>query len=317
MINSVFRKLATYLSFFFKNKPTIQKKNEQILKKIYSKIAKYKPVNSNLKKTHQKFNLDIMRLIKEKKIQNFLRKSFVQKMFFVHNRLFIYKELKDLQNSSRWNFYKKLLIEDEVGNPVRYFLYPSSSGNRINHVFHLSVLIDEFGLDIKKIKKVFEFGGGYGCMARIFSKINSNIKYFSFDTFWVNLLQFYYLKYNNLDVGFSKKNKFFLNSDSKKIENYFNSDNNSLFIANWSISETPIKFRKRFEKIIIKSNYILISFQENFENINNLQYFKILQKKISNKFQIKISKNKFYKGSLLKKQNHFYFLGKKIKKKTT
>ena len=258
-----------------------------------------------------------MRLIKEKKIQNFLRKSFVQKMFFVHNRLFIYKELKDLQNSSRWNFYKKLLIEDEVGNPVRYFLYPSSSGNRINHVFHLSVLIDEFGLDIKKIKKVFEFGGGYGCMARIFSKINSNIKYFSFDTFWVNLLQFYYLKYNNLDVGFSKKNKFFLNSDSKKIENYFNSDNNSLFIANWSISETPIKFRKRFEKIIIKSNYILISFQENFENINNLQYFKILQKKISNKFQIKISKNKFYKGSLLKKQNHFYFLGKKIKKKTT
>ena len=31
-----------------------------------------------------------------------------------------------------------------VGNPVRYFLYPNSSGNRINHVYHLSVLIDEF-----------------------------------------------------------------------------------------------------------------------------------------------------------------------------
>ena len=51
------------------------------------------------------------------------------------------------------DFYKKLLIEDEVGNPVRYFLYPSSSGNRINHVYHLSVLIDEFKLDIKKLRK--------------------------------------------------------------------------------------------------------------------------------------------------------------------
>ena len=123
-------------------------------------------------------------------------------MFFVHNRLFIYYELKTLKESTRWNFYKKILVEDEVGNPVRYFLYPTSSGNRINHVYHLSILINEFKLDIKNIKKVFEFGGGYGCMARIFSKINQNVKYTCFDTYCVNLLQFYYLKYNNLDVGF-------------------------------------------------------------------------------------------------------------------
>ena len=101
-------------------------------------------------------------------------------------------------------------------------------------------MIDEFELDITKIKKVFEFGGGYGCMARIFSLINKDIKYFCFDTFYVNLLQFYYLKYNNLDVGFSKKKKFFLNSNLNKIGNFFNNKNDSLFIANWSISETPI-----------------------------------------------------------------------------
>ena len=42
-------------------------------------------------------------------------------------------------------------------------------------------------------------------------------------------------------------------------------------------------------------------------------YFKRLQKKISNNFKIKIIKNKFYKGNLFKKQNHFYFLAKRIK----
>ncbi len=313
MISSILRKFATYLSFFFKNKPTIQKKNDAISKMIYMKIAKYKFQNSNLKKTHRNFNFRIIKLLQKREIQNFLREGFVQKMFFVHNRLFIYRELKNLQKSARWNFYKKLLIEDDVGNPVRYFLYPYSSGNRINHVFHLSVLEDEFGLNLKKIKKVFEFGGGYGCMARIFSKINQNIKYLCFDTFSVNLLQFYYLKYNNLDVGYSKKNNFFLNSDSKNIKNFFNNHNNTLFIANWSISETPIKFREKFEKIIKNSHYILISFQENFENIDNIKYFKRLQKKISNNFKIKIIKNKFYKGNLFKKQNHFYFLAKRIK----
>ena len=38
-----------------------------------------------------------MKLLKEKKIKNFLRESFIQKMFFVHNRIFIYNELKTLK----------------------------------------------------------------------------------------------------------------------------------------------------------------------------------------------------------------------------
>ena len=162
---------------------------------------------------------------------------------------------------------------------------------------------------------VFEFGGGYGCMARIFSKINSDIKYICFDTSYVNLLQFYYLKHNKLNVGFKKKQFFFLNSNMEENSKISSDLNvcylNSLFIANWSISETPIKFRKKFEIIIKNSKYILIGFQENFENINNLKYFNNLKNRISNKFNVNIVKNKFYKGNIINKQNHFYFLAKK------
>ncbi len=147
MISLILRKLATFLSYFFKNKPINELKNKKIIKKINKLLNESKVTNSNLKKTHIKFNFQLFKLLKEKKIRNFLRESFIQKMFFIHNRLFIYNELKFLQKSKKWFFYKKILVEDSIGNPVRYFLYPISSGNRINHVFHLSLLIEEFNID--------------------------------------------------------------------------------------------------------------------------------------------------------------------------
>ena len=311
MISAIFRKLASFLSFYYKNNPPDPIKDKRILKEINIRLKKKKLFN--LKRTHIKFNLQIYDLLKKNKFKKFLRFGFIQKMFFIHNRLFIYFELKSLKKSKKWNFYKNLLVEDDVGDPVRYFLYLKSSGNKINHIFHLSQLVNEFNINLKNIKKVFEFGGGYGCMARIFSKINPNVRYSCFDTSYLNLLQFYYLKHNNLNVGFEKKNNFYLNSNFKNL-NYGDYKSNNLFIANWSISETPLSFRKNFEIIIKNSSYVLIAFQEIFENTNNLNYFNSLKKKISNEFQVKILKNQFYRGSLVKSQNHFYFLAKKTRK---
>ena len=227
------------------------------------------------------------------------------------------------------------MIEDNVGNPVRYFLYPKSSGNKINHVYHLSVLSEYSQINLKKINYVFEFGGGYGCMARIFSKINQKIKYICFDTYCVNLIQFYYLKYNNknvkyylfdteivnllqyyylkhnnLDVGFDHQKKIVLKNKFNKINKSFK--NNSLFIANWSLSETPINFRKRIISIMKKYKYVLISFQENFENINNKKYFYKIKSELKKQYKISIILNKYYKGSILRPQNHYFFIAKKL-----
>ena len=309
MIFDIIRKLTESLSFFFKNEEINFQKDIKILNEIKYFLKSRKTNSSSLKKTHKIFNLKIFNLLKSNNLKNFLRKNFIQKMFFVHNRLFIFKELQELKKDKNWPLYKKLIKEDNVGNPVRYFLYPRSSGNKINHVYHLSVLSRELKINLKKINKVFEFGAGYGCMARIFSKINNKVSYKCFDTYLVNLIQFYYLKHNNLNVGFNKKNKFHLISNTKEINKNFN---NTLFIANWSLSETPLKFRSNFFKLIKNSKFILISFQENFENINNLIYFLKLKKNLKKKFQIKIIENDFYKGNFIKKQKHFFFIGQKL-----
>ena len=310
MLSNFLRKILSLLSFWSLNDLSyIKNRDEKIFKIIQKKLNSIYFNKKYLKNTHNIFNKKMLNLLKEKELASFLRKNFIQKMFFVHNRLFILKELLELKKDKNWILYKKLIKEDDVGNPVRYFLYPRSSGNRINHVYHLSVLTKEFNINLKKLNNVFEFGGGYGCMARIFSKINKRAKFKCFDTNIVNLLQYYYLKQNNLDVGFSRKNKIHLISNIKKINTR---SSNSLFIANWSLSETPINFRKKFIKSIKNSKFILISFQENFENIDNLKYFKNLKKSFEKKFEIKIIKNEFYKGNFFKKQKHFFFIAKKL-----
>jgi hypothetical protein len=314
-MRDLFRYFLSFLSFYKKNDISKFKKyNLVINNEIIKKLKKNKIIKLR-KKTHIIFNKEIINLIKKKKLINFLRNSFIQKMFFIHNRLFIKNELNEIRKDK--NFFiqwKKLLKEDEVGDPIRYFLYPESSGNRIRQVYHLKKFCDFSNINIKTIKKVIEIGGGYGCMARIFSKINHKIKYTIFDTFEVNLLQYYFLKLNKLDVAI-ENNKSIINLiSSLKVNNKINHRNNSktLLIANWSLSEMPLKLRNKILRLIFKIPYIQISFQDKFENINNLKYFEKIKKKLERRgYETQISGIKYYNNAILNTNKHFYLFARK------
>ena len=168
MLINIIRKFLENLSIFFRNDLNNFKYDEGSIYKIIDNKIQNIDINfNNLKKTHIIFNQSLYRLLKDRKLKKFLRYSFIQKVFFVHNRIFIYKELNELRKSENWFFFEKLLIEDNVGDPVRYFLYPRSSGNKINHVYHLSCLEKNLNIKLNNIENVFEFGAGYGCMAKI------------------------------------------------------------------------------------------------------------------------------------------------------
>ena len=68
--------------------------------------------------------------------------------------MFILSELNELKVNKFWNIWKKILIENEIGNPVRYFLYPQSSGNRIRQVYLIKKLSDQIGIKNFKKKKI-------------------------------------------------------------------------------------------------------------------------------------------------------------------
>jgi hypothetical protein len=87
-------------------------------------------------------------------------------------------------------------------------------------------------------------------------------------------------------------------------------DKSSLFIANWSISEMPIKLRNNILNKTTNFHHSIISFQEKFENINNINYFINYKKKIERKRSVRIEKFQYYKKNLFNKSNHFYFFTK-------
>jgi|LakMenEpi03Aug12_release.lakeMendotaPanAssembly.Ray.scaffolds.fasta_scaffold21608_5 hypothetical protein len=317
MINRILRYCSTLLSIFFFNElKNLKKKHEIIAEILKKKINRLDLFKSSKLQTHQIFSKKVYDLIIQDKTFNFLRDTHIQNIFFIHNRLFILKELCELQkDKNKWNLWKKLLIENSVGDPIRYFLYPKSSGNRIRQVYHLKKYFDYSKINLFRIKYILEIGGGYGCMAQIFKKINKNCTYVIFDTPEVNLLQYYYLQMNKIPVVMNKIegmkvcliNKLTI---IKKFNNIVDKNKSSLFIANWSISEMPIKLRDNILNRIKNFDYSLISFQEKFENINNINYFLRYKKKINKKCLVKIEKLKYYKKNFLNKSNHFYFFSK-------
>ena len=316
-MRNLFRYFLSLLSFYIKNDTSKFNKNNLIINnEIIEKLKKIKKIIKLRKKTHRIFNKDIIHLINERRLINFLRSPFIQKMFFIHNRLFIKNELNEIKNDKKFFIqWKYLLKEDEVGDPIRYFLYPESSGNRIRQVYHLKKFSDFSNINIKTIKRVIEIGGGYGCMARIFSKLNHKIKYIIFDTFEVNLLQYYFLKLNKLEVAIENSKSRINLISSIKVNNEISYKNNSktLLIANWSLSEMPLKLRNKILKLIFKIPYILISFQDKFEDINNLKYFKKIKIKLDKQgYETQISALQYYNNAILNTNKHFYLFAKKI-----
>jgi len=262
--------------------------------------------SKNYKKTHVIFSKGVLDMILKKKLKNFLKKSFIQKMFFVHNRFFLVFYLNEIKKNIKWKLWKTLLIENNIGSPIRYFLNPFTSGNKIFQTFHLMKFYEYTKYDIRNYDFILEFGGGYGNMCEMFNRVRKDKYYVIFDTPEVNLLQYYYLKRNNIKVGFDIKNKnkvLLINSlyELKKII-LKHRNKKKLFIANWSLSETPLLFRNEIKFIFEAFDHQLISFQNNFENINNFKYFKML-----NKFNLKKKRKSILIPVTKLRENNYLF----------
>lgn len=214
--------------------------------------------------------------------REFLRWDVVSKTMFIADARYVSTELKYLKHRPDWNSrYRAAIKESPVGHPIPYAFYPVSSGNLIHHAYHVLQFEEQTKVQVHNIDLVFEFGGGYGSMCRLFCNLGFQGRYIIFDLPSFSALQRYYLKTLGLPVKsvteFAKsKTGIVCVSDIQELRallaDHIKADN-TMFVATWSISESPISIRDSVLTLISEFKLFLIAYQDKFGEVDNVDFF--------------------------------------------
>lgn len=214
--------------------------------------------------------------------RKFLQWDVVKNTMFISYASYIMAELSSLKVLPDWSDRWSLAIrESPTGCPAPYIFYPASSANLIHHAYHLSVFEQRTARRIDDLDFVLEFGGGYGSMCRVFHKLGFQGRYVIYDLPLFSALQKFFLK----SIGFnvlskkeflSKKSGIYCVSDMEELNSsIFHEDCKleSLFIATWSISESPVKIRDSIYPLAEKFTSWFIAYQYSFREVDNVNFF--------------------------------------------
>ena len=167
-------------------------------------------------------------------------------------------KLEQIENNIPRKMLKTMLKEDILGIPIISNLKYLTSENCIHQVFHLAAYRELTNEHIYKCKKIIEWGGGYGCLAKIIKKVNPECTYIILDLPELSSLQYVYLS-----SIFGKDMVNFISSEFKiekgKINlissDYFMNLNEHIncdaFISNWALTESG----KDYQDFVVNKNF--------------------------------------------------------------
>lgn len=233
----------------------------------------------------EKFKKITYTFLLNKSISSFLNWPIIKKTMFVNEAHYLHYEYNFLINSEKK--YLSILPEDLWGNPESTDLDLSTSGNRIHHTYLIAKYELETNRNINNYKTIFEFGGGYGSFARLIHRLEFNGIYIIFDFDIFNIIQYNYLEKFAYDI-FVQPNKpngngIYLFHDLNKLNEFLKNIEIDLFIATWSLSESDMDTRNNVNDILINAKHYLVTFQSEFDSINNVEFFsnKLINKNIN------------------------------------
>jgi hypothetical protein len=217
---------------------------------------------------------------------------------FVSFAAYIPTELKYLKHRPDWNTrWRTAIKESSVGRPRRYgyhpipyIFYPASSGNLIHQAYSLARFEEQTKVQVENMDYVFEFGGGYGSMCRLFYNLGFHGRYIIFDLPSFVALQRYFLRTLGLPVQsvtefVKSKTGIDCVSDIQHLIALLADHieaRNTMFIATWSISESPISIRDSVLPLTSEFQSFLIAYQDSFGEVNNVDFFANWQETIRN-----------------------------------
>lgn len=214
--------------------------------------------------------------------KNFLQWAIIRNTMFIGNAIFTLKEFKYLRQNN-WGKWKKAVNEKNFIPVEPYLLYPKSSGNLIHQAYHLAQFEKTTWEKIKDFDFIFEYGGGYGSMCQLVHNLGFKGKYLIFDFSIISALQVFFLKMNGLSASNNPrdtKNQILCLDNLKDVKRLLSPKGKSLFMATWSLSESPLKIREQVFPLIENFKHHLIAYQNQFNEVDNKNYFKNYQKKL-------------------------------------
>ena len=218
----------------------------------------------------------------------FLRWPSVRDTMNVTNSKFVLYELRYLKKMHSWkSFWINIILEPWIGGQIPFMFYPKSSGNSIHLAYVISQFMEKTNKSFKDFNFIFEFGGGYGNLCRLIHRLGFSGKYVMHDFPIVSAFQKYYLYSAGLNVKELNSKKadedcIYCDSDVNNLLDFLNRNipydrSRNLFVATWSLSESPLSIRKYFDGIFEKFDYFLMGYQDKFGEVNNKDYFNALK----------------------------------------
>jgi hypothetical protein len=184
--------------------------------------------------------------------------------------------LAALQARADWEArWRGALCECDVGRPYRYASYRDSSEPLIQTAHVLAQMESLAGRPITSWDTIYEFGGGFGSLCRLAHNLGFRGRYVILDLAPFTLLQRYYLR----SVGIFREgddDRIVLTSDVSVLERLIHGKAESeraLFVAWWSLSETPLALRQRIRPLAERIGAYWIAYQERYGEVDNVDYF--------------------------------------------
>lgn len=225
-----------------------------------------------------RLNLDELRRdVLERDPRAFTRFPVVLKTMFVDDAAYLPAELAYLRRHPDYKtHWETPLRECGTGHPLPYAAHPGTSGNLLHHCYHLARFGDATGIDPARRGFVVEFGGGYGSLCRVFHRRGFTGRYVIFDFPHFGALQRYFLRSAGIPV-FEDVASFraadhgvFCVSTLEALDAVLPADRgDALFVATWSLSETPESLRTAIAARLGTIGAYLIAFQDRFNEMDN------------------------------------------------
>jgi hypothetical protein len=198
------------------------------------------------------------------------------------------------------------LTESPVGEPLLSPHYPLTSPLLMQHGYHLVRLLESTDFDLSRLAFAAEFGGGYGSFFRLLRNLGYRGRYAICDLPVMCALQRFYLRnvFPTGERGAPPSNLEWLSGGlCEALMRRTAEHAPSLFVATWSLSESPLAIRDEVAPALAGFDYILCAYQRTFGGIDNVGYFSALERSLP-QFAWRHAECPAYR-------NNFYLIGRR------